>query len=141
MTETLLTVATLLLLEGLFAVRVVGQLLVYWRAPDWLPPMERWASGLLPYRLLLGFQVLTLLLMTFVAVAIALGWPGTADRWPALGGLVVLVASVYAFSMLVRYGLRMARRPDERWLGGTIPIVFHLVLAGWLMVLGSYLRS
>jgi hypothetical protein len=35
----------------------------------------------------------------------------------------------------------MARRPDQRWLGGTIPIVFHIVLASWLFVLGSYLRS
>jgi hypothetical protein len=141
MSESLLVVVTLLLLEGLFTLRVVGQLLVRERAPAWLPPMERWASGLLPYRLLLGIQAVTLLLMTAVAVGIAQGWPAIAERQPALGSLLVVVASVYALSMLVRYGLRMARRPDERWLGGTIPIAFHLVLAAWLMVLGAHLGS
>ena len=138
MSEPLLVVVTLLLLEGLFALRVVGQLVMQRRAPAWLPPMERWASGLLPYRLLLGIQAVTLLLMTAVAVGIAQGWPAIAERRPDLGSLLVVVASVYALSMLVRYGLRMARRPDERWLGGTIPIAFHLVLAAWLMVLGAH---
>jgi hypothetical protein len=31
----------------------------------------------------------------------------------------------------------MARRPEQRWLGGTIPIVFHWVLAVFLFVLGA----
>jgi hypothetical protein len=26
----------------------------------------------------------------------------------------------------------MRRHPDQRWLGGTIPIVFHVVLAAFL---------
>jgi hypothetical protein len=32
----------------------------------------------------------------------------------------------------------MARRPEQRWFGGTVPIVFHCVLAAFLFVLGSY---
>jgi hypothetical protein len=114
MREPLLTVVALLLLEGLFALRVVGQLLVQRRAPAWLPPMESWASGLLSYRLLLGTQAVTLILMTTVAVGIAQDWPAFAEHRPALGSLLILVASAYALSMVVRYGLRMARRPEER---------------------------
>ena len=141
MSETQSTALVLLLLQGLFALRVVGQLLVYWRAPAWLPAMDEWASGLLPYRLLLGIQLMTLLLMTVVAVGIAVDWPAVAEPRPRLGILLIGIATVYALAMIVRYGLRMARRPDQRWLGGTIPIAFHFVLAGWLMVLGLHFRG
>jgi hypothetical protein len=40
--------------------------------------------------------------------------------------------------MLVRYVVRMRRRPEARWFGGTIPMVFHLVLATYLYALGSF---
>jgi hypothetical protein len=32
----------------------------------------------------------------------------------------------------------MRRRHASRWFGGTIPIVFHLVLATYLYALGSF---
>jgi hypothetical protein len=43
--------------------------------------------------------------------------------------------------MAVRYVVRMGRQPDQRWFGGTIPIVFHWVLASFLFVLGSFHAS
>ena len=36
--------------------RVAGQIVVVLRAPRWLPPMEQWQSGLLPYPVLLASQ-------------------------------------------------------------------------------------
>jgi hypothetical protein len=47
------------------------------------------------------------------------------------------LALVYSAVMALRYCIRMARRPSARWLGGTIPIVFHCVLAAFLFVLGA----
>jgi hypothetical protein len=38
----------------------------------------------------------------------------------------------------VRYIVRMWRRPDQRWLGGTIPIVFHSIVAAFLWIVGRY---
>jgi hypothetical protein len=32
----------------------------------------------------------------------------------------------------------MARRPDQRWLGGTIPIIFHAVVAAFQWTFGTY---
>jgi len=32
----------------------------------------------------------------------------------------------------------MALHPERRWLGGTIPIFFHCVLATFLFVVGRY---
>ena len=50
----------------LFA-RVLGQVVVAWTAPRWLPPMEQWQSGLLPYPVLLTGQAVVLFLMVWNA--------------------------------------------------------------------------
>jgi ABC-type multidrug transport system permease subunit len=41
--------------------------------------------------------------------------------------------------MLVRYAVSMALQPEWRWFGHTIPIVFHCVLATFLMTYGTLL--
>jgi hypothetical protein len=43
--------------------------------------------------------------------------------------------------MAVRYVVRMTRRPEQRWFGGTIPIFFHWVLAAYLFVVGLFHAS
>ena len=40
--------------------------------------------------------------------------------------------------MIVRYILRMSLYPEERWFGGAIPIIFHWVLATYIIPLGLY---
>lgn len=60
---------------------------------------------------------------------------------PRVGRVLVVSAVVYFMGMVVRYALTMTWHPERRWLGtGTIPIVFHWVLAGWLFTLGWYQR-
>jgi uncharacterized protein len=122
----------------LFLLRVLGQLLVVLRGPSWLPPMEQWYSGLLPYPRLLAVQGLYLAVMLVVIVSLVLDLSPVADRQPGLGAVLVPLAWLYAGSMGVRYAVRMARRPDQRWGGGAIPIAFHVVLAAWLLILASY---
>lgn len=141
LTDPSTAAALLLLLEGLFALRVGGQALVAVRAPAWLPPMSEWYSGLVPYRRLLTIQVGMLAGMTLVAVLVAGGLPGLVTARELIGAILVAIAWVYAGSMVVRYIVRMWRHPEARWTGRTIPIVFHVVLATWLFVLGSYLRA
>jgi hypothetical protein len=126
-------------LTGLFLVRVIAQLLVAAFGVAWLPPMRAWYSGLVPYPLLLPAQVLILGLMT----AIAAGFTSGAGRFvaprPRLGAALRGLAWVYAGAMAVRYAVTMARFPERRWLGdGTIPIVFHWVLAAFLLTLAYY---
>lgn len=117
----------LLLFTCLFALRVGGQLAVAFLRPGWLPPMEQW--NLVPYRVLLPAQAVIVALMGALVVGAVAPGPGVAR------GLVAF-AFVYWTAMGLRYGVRMARRPEQRWLGGTIPIVFHCVLAACLFVLG-----
>jgi hypothetical protein len=39
---------------------------------------------------------------------------------------------IYAARMVLRYVLTLTYRPEMRWFGGTLPIPFHFVLAGFL---------
>ena len=126
----------LLVLGLLFCVRVVGQLFVRARAPRWLPPMEQW--NLLPYRLLLPIQLVFIALIAAVVIDFAAGPWFFAEPNRRFGLFLIGFSAVYAGSMLVRYAIRMARRPGERWFGGTIPMVFHVVLAAFLFVWGTY---
>jgi hypothetical protein len=138
--DAAVTAGILAVLTGAFAVRVAGQLIVARWAPDRLPPMSEWYSGLLPYPRLLGTQVIMLATMSAVVIGLAAGWPAIVHPRPAVGTLLLVVAWPYGLSMPIRYALRMWRHPEARWTGRTIPIVFHIVLALWLFVLGSYLR-
>jgi hypothetical protein len=125
--------------SGLFLVRVAGQLFARKRRPAWLPPDEEW--NLTPYRLLLPAQVTILGLMVWIDVALTRGAGFWASPKPNFGQAMLWFAYAYAATMLLRYLIRMWRRPEERWFGGTIPIVFHWVLASYLYVLGSFHAS
>jgi len=125
--------------SGLFLVRVAGQLVVRTRRPAWLPADEEW--NLTPYRFLLPIQLTILGLMAWIDVDLSRGAGFWATPKPNFGQAVLWLAYAYAATMLVRYLVRMRHRPEERWFGGTIPIVFHWVLASYLWVLGSFHAS
>lgn len=127
------------LFSGLFLMRVVGQVIVRWQGPRWLPPTEQW--NLTPYHLLLPTQVAILGLLAWVDADFARGHGFWTEPRAALGRGVLWFALVYASTMSVRYVVTMIRMPERRWFGGTIPIVFHGVLAGWLVVFGDYHAS
>lgn len=131
--------AVLWLLSALFLLRVAGQLYVRLRHPAWLPPTDDW--NLTPYRLLLPVQIGILGVMTWLNAEFSSGDGPPVDPRPGLGEGLVAFSYVYAGAMAVRYAVRMARRPGERWFGGTIPIVFHFVLAAYVYVFGSYHAS
>jgi hypothetical protein len=128
--------AFLCLFSLLFLLRVAGQVLVRVRHPAWLPPTEQW--NLTPYSLLLPAQLLILALMAWIDLNFAQANGFWVDARAGLGHGLLWFASAYACAMGVRYVVRMSRRPEQRWFGGTIPIVFHWVLASFLFVLGSF---
>ena len=129
---------TLWLFTVLLVGRVLGQVVVALLAPRWLPPMEQWQSGLLPYPVLLVGQAAVLTLMIAISVDFSRGAGFWVAPHPRLGLAAVWWSYVYAGAMVVRYLIRMARRPDQRWLGGTIPIIFHTVVAAFQWTFGMY---
>jgi hypothetical protein len=130
--------AFLWLFTFLLFLRVIGQVIVVLRHPRWLPPMEQWMSGLVPYRLLLPAQIVILTLMVWIASDISRESGFFAEPAPHWGRAAIWFSYLYAGAMVVRYVVRMARRPDERWTGGTIPIIFHCVVAAFLWSFGHY---
>ena len=121
--------------------RVIGQLVVFFYAPKFLPPMGQWQSGLVPYPLLVAVQAVVLGLMVSISYDFSRGSGFWVQPQPELGLVVLWWSYVYFGAMVVRYVLRMKRRPDQRWLGGTIPIIFHCVVATFQWVFAAYHRG
>ena len=122
----------------LLAGRVIGQVIVAVSAPKWLPPMEQWQSGLLPYPVLLAGQAVVLTLMFSISIDFSRGAGFWVEPHPYLGRAALWWSYLYFGAMVVRYIMRMRRRPDQRWLGGTIPIIFHCVVAAFQWTFGAY---
>jgi uncharacterized protein len=125
-------------LSGLFFLRVLGQLCVGRRRASFLPPMEQWQSGLLPYPALLTAQ--GVILAAHAAIDIQSGRGRITPR-PRIGRRVRFLSVVYFASMMARYVVSMRRHPERRWFGKTIPIVFHCILATHLFLFARILRK
>ena len=119
------------LLLALFALRVTGQLLVVAGVAPFLPPMDDWQSGLLPYPLLLASQIAILGLLATVCAQFSRG-SGYFVRYHGWLATPLWTAGwIYAGGMVIRYALL---RRDS------IPVVFHIVLATFLLVVAHHHR-
>jgi hypothetical protein len=108
---------------------VLGQALVAFFGVTWLPPVERWYSGLVPYALLLPSQILIIGLMAKICADFTRGrgyFFAPPRRFLALSWLTF--GYLYLAAMLLRAVLVWDR---------PIPIVFHWVLAAFILVVGE----
>jgi uncharacterized protein len=128
----------LLLLLCLFCLRVIGQMLVNFLHVSFLPPMKEWFSGLLPYPELLVSQFLIILLFGKVWSDFHRGRGYFVELSFRFSRNLLIFGYVYFGGMIVRYVLRMGLNPDQRWFGGTIPIVFHCVLATFILIVARF---
>jgi hypothetical protein len=115
------------LLLGLFVLRVIGQALVAFLDVQFLPPMAAWYSGLMPYEVLLPAQMVIVALMAKISLDFTRGrgfffqdnrFFATAWLW---------FGCVYLAAMIAR-ALILWDHP--------IPIVFHWVLAAFVITVG-----
>lgn len=121
---------------ALFAARVVGQLEALLVAPRWLPDMDAWYSGLLPYGLLLPAQIAILMLMSVVAWNRRVRTGAFARAHPRAAGALRIFAGLYFVVMAVRLGVHVIEHGAEFWHNGAIPVAFHWVLALFILVAG-----
>jgi hypothetical protein len=110
----------------LFAARVIGQIEVLLIAPEWLPEMDAWYSGLLPYPLLLPAQILILMVMSVVAWNRRIRTGRFARANPRVAVTLRGFALLYFAAMAVRLALQGMEH--------AIPIAFHWVLALFVLV-------
>ena len=123
---------------GLFCLRVLGQFLVATLEVGFLPPMEEWYSGLLPYPQLVMSQLGIIGLFGTVCLQFTRGVGWFVRPRARLGDSLLVFGALYLAAMVLRYFLRMALYPSERWVGGSIPIFFHWVLASFILLVGHY---
>ena len=96
--------------------------------------MEEWYSGLIPYPWLLGSQILILAIQTWISRDLWHESGFFARRFSVFGTWLRRFSYLYFAVMLLRYVMTMVAFPDRRWFGGTIPIIFHCVLAAYVFV-------
>jgi hypothetical protein len=118
---------------GLFLLRVLGQIEVLLVEPDWLPPMEAWYSGYLPYHILLPAQIVLLMVMAVLAAGEMRDNPGPAKPWRRWARALAIV---YFSAMVARLLIQLARGAPDIISAGGIPVVFHWVLALFLYTFG-----
>ena len=124
----------------LFTGRVIGQLAVSLGAAPFLPPMDQWQSGVLPYPLLLAAQCVLIAGLGGVCVQFTRGSGYFVRPHDWLASPLWVVGWIYAGAMVVRYAVWMTIKPEARWTGDLIPVVFHIVLASFLLVVAGHHR-
>ena len=126
----------MLVLSGLFVLRVLAQLVQAVYEVPFVPPFHAWQGSGLPYPLLLGSQ---LVIITVIAVVLwrirtnALS-PSPWKHWTcfALGG-------IYFAVMFFRLVAGLTYLSENEWFSSSLPALFHVILASLILVVGHYL--
>jgi uncharacterized protein len=106
---------------------VAGQALVVFLDVEFLPPNEAWYSGLMPYAYLLPSQILIIALMTKICLDFTRGRGWFYQPKRALAVEWLWFGYVYLAAMIAR-AIFLWDHP--------IPIVFHWVLATFVITVG-----
>ncbi len=119
----------------LFLFHVLAQMIQLVAPVAVLPPFHAWQSGALPYPVLVGVQVLILagaarVVWTFLSGSLVLS--------PKLGRLLLSIGWAYCAVMGIRLLIGLAIAPTHFWFGATLPTLFHLVFASFLLVWGMF---
>ena len=122
----------------IFILRVTGQMLVALGWQGFLPSMEQWHSGIIPYPWLVLSQIIIIILYGKVCLDFSRGKGFFVTPRRGLGKGLLILGSIYFGIMIIRYIIRMVFHPEARWFGGTIPIFLHLVLSTFLLIVGNF---
>ena len=125
----------LLMLTGLFGFRVLAQLVQVWHPVDFLPPYSVWHSGALPYGWLVAAQGVILAACLRIVLGV---FKGTLAHSRQKGKILFALGTIYLLGMGARLFVGLTIAHDHYWFGATLPTVFHLVLASFLILFGRF---
>lgn len=127
----------LILLTVLFGLRVLAQLVQILEEVAFLPALELWQGSSLPYPVLLVSQVVIIGIQIVVISRVRRGlirpraWKVNLCYW--FGGM-------YFSVMIVRLLAGLSFLSDNSWFNKSLPAVFHIVLASYILILGHHIR-
>jgi hypothetical protein len=107
--------------------RVAGQVLVAFFNARFLPPMEAWYSGLMPYEYLLPAQIMLIALMTKICIDFSRARGFFYDTRKFFATAWLWFGYLYLAAMVAR-AIFLWDHP--------IPILFHWVLAAFVITVG-----
>ncbi len=125
------------LLTLLFSLRVAGQALQRWKPQPFLPPFHSFQGSHMPYSVLLPAQLLILTVMFCCSwraqrgTGFAGGRTATALLW---------CGALYMAASVARLAIGLGFPAAAPWYRAWISDVFHLVLAGFVLVLAAHQR-
>ena len=132
----------LTVLASLFLGRVLGQACVASGRCEGLPPMSAWMSGYLPYRELLFSQLAILLVMFITIYSLVKKFSFWDYPQPRLARVARYFGWLYLSIMIVRFFFYLRFTiSGQAFLGGWIPIVFHWVLASFILICARQLHE
>lgn len=128
-------VIILSVLLALFCFRVLAQLIQRYAELSFLPPFESWQSGAVPYSALIASQVLIIFFYAWILRGIATGriQPSRRQGW-----LFFIIGLMYFLVMMARLLIGLTGLSERHWFHSYLPILFHLVLSGYLLVVGYF---
>ena len=118
-----------------FLFRVVVQLIQAFSPVTALPSFDTWQSGAVPYPLLVVFQITILIGCGRVVWSFL---SGTVVPSGKKGRFLLIVGWTYFIVMGLRLLIGLTVAPDHFWFVAIVPTIFHLVLACFLLVSGSF---
>ena len=127
-------VVLLWVFSTLFAFRVAAQLVQHASPIGVLPPFEAWQGSSLRYPVLLTTQLVILAALVLGATAVTRR--ARANR--QIGAWLLALGSVYFVSMSARLVLGLTLLAQVSWFAKSLPALFHMVLAGYILTLGHY---
>ena len=127
--------AVLGVLLGLFCFRVFAQLLQAFYPVLLLPPFDAWQSGALRYGNLVATQFAIIFVYGAVTWQVA---SGRARSSPRFGKALLGLGTIYFGFMVGRLLLGLTAFDGHSWWDQSIPSLFHLVLASFLLTAGHF---
>ena len=128
----------MLALAALFVLRVLAQA-VQWAGPvPFLPSFDTWQGSGLPYPALLASQVLIVALLARALVMVR-SRSITPATWKHRACFVL--GGAYFAAMAFRLAAGLTFLSDVGWFAESLPALFHLVLAAFVLLFGHYVYS
>lgn len=128
-------VVTLSILLALFCFRVLAQLLQAYIDLPFLPTFSSWQSGTVPYKILLASQILIIVIYGWILERILTNrvQPSRRQGWGFF-----IVGLIYFIVMALRLFIGLTSLSEHNWFNSYLPIFFHFVLSGFLIVVGYF---
>ena len=128
----------MLALAALFVLRVLAQA-VQWAGPvPFLPPLDAWQGSGLPYPALLASQLLIVALLVR-ALLVVRSQSVRSASWKHRACFIL--GGAYFAAMAFRLVAGLTFLSGVEWFAQSLPALFHLVLATFVLLFGHYIYS